>query len=174
MRLLKYSLLILLFTACNSTQAVYDYDQQVNFQKYNTYALFPDFRTGLSQLDDSRLILSLKDALKQKGFNLTEEDPGIYVNVYTKEFQEDNRSRVGVGIGGGGGNVGVGVSGGIPIGQMDTYLQLTFDFIDVEKDVLVWQAVVESPFDFNASPEVRQERFGKIVQKALEGYPPDK
>ena len=173
MKFLKYSILLLIVTACNAPQAVYDYDQQVNFDQYSTYSIFPDFRSGLSQLDESRLMESLRSGLKEKGF-VDSEDPGIYVNVYTEEFQQDNRSRVGLGIGGGGGNVGVGVSGGVPIGQMDTYLKLTFDFIDVKKDVLVWQAVVESPFRFDADPQKRKESFDKIIAKALEGYPPKK
>ena len=173
MRLLKYSFILLFLAGCNAPQAVYDYDQQVNFDKYSTYALFPEFQSGLSQLDEGRLIESLKEKMRAKGFSES-EDPGIYVNVYTERFEQDNRSRVGVGIGGGGGNVGVGVSGGIPVGQMDTYLKLTFDFIDVEKDALVWQAVVESSFNINADPEERRERFDKIIEKALEGYPPKK
>ncbi|MCM8567785.1 DUF4136 domain-containing protein [Gramella jeungdoensis] len=173
MRLLKYSFFLLLLTACNSPRAVYDYDQQVNFSNYSNYALFPEFQSGLSQLDEGRLIESLKKEMQVKGFSES-QDPGIYVNVYTERFEQDNRSRVGVGIGGGGGNVGVGVSGGIPVGQMDTYMKLTFDFIDVEKDTLIWQAVVESPFNINADPQERQERFDKIVEKALEGYPPKK
>lgn len=173
MKLFKYSILIIFIAACNSLQAVYDYDQQVNFDQYSTYSLFPEFQTGLSQLDDSRLRESLKSGLEQEGFSKSDA-PAIYVNVYTEKYEQDNRSRVGVGIGGGGGNVGVGVSGGLPVGQMDTYLKLTFDFIDVKKDVLVWQAIVESPFNFNADPLKRQERFNKIVSEALKGYPPKK
>ncbi|WP_300434239.1 DUF4136 domain-containing protein [Christiangramia sp.] len=171
MRLLKYSFLLLFIAACNSPKAVYDYDQQVNFDRYNSYTIFPDLQTGLSQLDEARLLESIERQMQEKGFS-DSSSPGIYVNVYTKKFQQDNRSRVGVGIGGGGGNVGVGVSGGIPLGQMDSYLELTFDFIDVENDALIWQAVVESSFDMNADPQKRQEKFDKIVTKALEGYPP--
>lgn len=173
MRLLKYTFLILFVTACNTPKAVYDYDQQVNFSQYSTYALFPDFRSGLSQLDEGRLVESLHSKMQEKGFSRS-ESPGVYVNVYTERFEQDNRSRIGVGIGGGGGNVGVGVSGGVPVGQMDTYLKLTFDFIDVERDVLVWQAIVESPFKINADPSERQERLDKIIDKALDGYPPSK
>ncbi|MCP9201567.1 DUF4136 domain-containing protein [Gramella sp. GC03-9] len=173
MKIVSRSLLLLFFVACNSPQAVYDYDESVNFSNYSQYALFPDFRTGLSQLDETRLVESLNEQMREKGFSKS-NDPGIYVNVYSQEFQRDNRSRVGLGVGGGGGNVGVGVSGGIPIGSMDTYLNLTFDFIDVEKDVLVWKAEVESPFNPKAEPQQRREQFDKIVEKALSGYPPKK
>ncbi len=168
----KYFLLLLFILGCNSPQVFYDYDQSVSFSEYSSYAFFPDFRTGLSQLDEKRLIESLDKGLKDKGL-VVSDSPDLYINVYTERFEQDNRSRVGIGLGGGGGNVGVGVSGGIPVGQMDTFLRLTFDFIDVKKDNLVWQAVVEAPFDINASPESRQQRFDKIVNKALDGYPPE-
>ncbi|MFV8224969.1 DUF4136 domain-containing protein [Christiangramia aquimixticola] len=173
MRLFKISILLLLITACNSPRAVIDYDQNVEFQQYSTYSVYPELQTGLSQLNQSRLLNSLNSQMINKGFSKTEE-PDIYVNVYSTSFERDNRSRVGLGIGGGGGNVGVGVSGGIPVGQMDTYLKLTFDFIDVEKDVLVWQAIVESPFNLKSSPENRQQQLDKIVRKALDNYPPGK
>ena len=172
MKISKYMVLLLFVASCNAPTAVYDYDQKINFQNYSSYAFFPEFRTGLSQLDESRLMTSLESQLSAKGLSQS-ENAGIYVNVYTEEYQQDNRSRIGVGLGGGGRNGGVGVSGGIPIGQMDSYLRLTFDFIDKENDALIWQAVVDSPFNFNAEPALRQERFDKIVAKALEGYPPE-
>lgn len=173
MKALKIFLVFLLFASCNVPQAVYDYDQEVNFSNYSTYALFPDFQSGLSQLDEKRLLASLENQLQQEGFSASSE-ADMYVNVYTDEFQEQNRNNVGIGVGGGGRNVGVGVSGGIPLGGPETYLQITFDFIDVEDDALIWQAVVESKFDPDASPQQRQDQFEKIVQKALEGYPPKK
>ena len=173
MKLLKICLFCILISSCNSPRAVYDYDQQAEFSQYSTYNIFPEFNTGLSQLDERRLLNSLKNTLQEE--NLSEAiNPDLYLNVYTEEFREPSRSTLGIGVGGGGGNVGIGVGGGIPIGGPETYLKLNFDLIDVENDALIWQAVVESPFDFNASPEERQKRFDKIVQKALKGYPPER
>lgn len=173
MKFLRICLFCLLITSCSSPRAVYDYDQQVDFSQYDTFNVFPEFTSGLSQLDERRLLRSLEKALQEE--NLSEAvNPDLYVNVYTEEFREPSRNTLGVGVGGGGGNVGVGVSGGIPIGGPETYLKLTFDLIDAENDALVWQAVVESPFDFDANPEERQKRFDRIVQKALKGYPPKK
>ncbi|APG61135.1 DUF4136 domain-containing protein [Christiangramia salexigens] len=174
MKRFKLGILLLFIISCNTPKAAFDYDNQVDFKTFSSYALFPDFQSGLSQLDQARLIESLDFYLKEEGFENSSETPDIYVNVYTEKFEQDNRSRIGVGLGGGGGNVGVGVSGGIPVGQMDTYLKLTFDFISVKDDELVWQAIVESPFNLNASPQERKDRFDKIVKKALEGYPPKK
>ncbi|MFZ0490565.1 MAG: DUF4136 domain-containing protein [Salegentibacter sp.] len=174
MKIIRTLFILFFITSCNTPRAIYDYDQEVDFSKYSTYAIFPDFRSGLSQLDEGRLLKSLDSAMKKKGFSNAPEDAGLYVNVYTEQFREENPSRLGVGVGGGGRNVGVGVSGGIPLGGTDQFLRITFDFIDAEKDSLVWKAIVETPFDLNASPEQRQAIFDKVVQKALEGYPPKK
>lgn len=171
MKVLKLLVVVLLLGACNAPQAVYDYDQKIDFQDYSTFAYFPDFRLGLNQLDEKRIKNSLENALEQKGLSFS-ENPDMYINIYTERYQERSRSNLGVGVGGGGRNVGVGVSGGIPLGGPDQYLQITFDFIDVEEDALIWQAVVDSKFNLDASPENRQAQFDKIIKKALEEYPP--
>jgi len=172
-KIFRILVLMLLVTSCNAPQAVYDYDQTVEFDQYRTYAIYQDLQTGLNQLDEGRLINSLNQAMMEKGFSQA-ENTNLQVNVYTQEYQRDNRSRVGLGLGGGGGNVGVGISGGIPVGKMDNYMKITFDFVDIEKDELVWQATVESSFNKNARPEKRQQRFAEVVEEALKNYPPKK
>lgn len=172
MKTIRFILVCLLFVSCNAPKVVYDFDESQTFDTYNTYAFFPDFKTGLSQLNEDRLVNSLENALQEKGLSYS-ASPDIYINVYTEEFQEDSRNSVGVGVGGGGGNMGVGVSGGFPIGGPENYIRITIDFIDVEEDALVWQAIVDSKFKRNAKPEARQAQLDKIVNKALAGYPPN-
>jgi hypothetical protein len=171
MRSIPFFLVFLILTSCNAPQAVYDYDQQINFSQYQTYDIYPDLLTGLSQLDEERLIKSARQQLQEKSLSHS-DNPDLFLNIYSEEFRQQSDSRLGIGVGGGSRNVGVGVSGGIPLGGPETYLRLTFDLIDADTDALVWQAVVESSFDLNASPAERQKRFDQIVQKALVGYPP--
>lgn len=171
MKFIKLLFVCAIVSSCNTPKAVYDYDDTVSFNNYKTYQLFPNFQSGLSQLDETRLISSLKNKMEKEGLS-TSEEPGIYVNAYSREFIDRNRSSIGVGIGGGGRSGGVGVSGGIPIENNSVILEVTIDFIDVTEDSLIWQAVVESKFNVNASPEQRRAMFDKIVDKALEGYPP--
>lgn len=171
MKLLKILPVCLFFYACSSTQVAYDYDEQANFDQYKTYSIYPQIVSGLSPLDEKRLVQSMKKGLENTNLSQA-ENPNLYINFYTEEYQQDNRERLGIGIGGGGGNVGVGVSGGIPIGAPDDFLRLTFDIIDARTDALVWQAVVDTKFNRNASPEARQEKFDVVVEKALKKYPP--
>ena len=173
MKISKILLIFLVFASCNAPQAVYDYDEQANFSSYTTYGIYPELRTGLSQLDERRLIESVERFMRQKKLKPS-EDPNLELNIYSEEYRKESDSRLGIGVGGTGRNVGIGVSGGIPIGGAETYLRLTFDLIDTRSNSLVWQAVVESIFDLNASPEVRQQKFDAIVEKALKAYPPKK
>ncbi|CAN5375565.1 hypothetical protein BH23BAC2_BH23BAC2_00790 [soil metagenome] len=166
-----YIIVAILITSCGGPQAVYDYDEKTSFTAISTYQIFPELASELNQLDEQRLISILSEEMAAKGFT-TAGSPQIYVNFYSSEYQTSTRNSVGVGVGGTGRNVGVGISGGIPIGGPDTYRKLTFDFIDVEKDILVWQAIVEGKFDLNTSPEKRAERLRVMVKKALDGYPP--
>lgn len=173
MKRLKIYLLLLVFASCNAPQAVFDYDQQVNFSQFKTYSIYLELQTGLSQLDEARLIESVEIELKNTSLSPS-KDPDLFLNIYTEEYRRPSDSQLGVGVGGGGRNMGVGVSGGIPLGGPETYLSLTFDLIDAKTNSLVWQAVVESSFDLNADPAARQKRFDQIVQKAFTGYPPKK
>ncbi|HSP83428.1 MAG TPA: DUF4136 domain-containing protein [Gillisia sp.] len=173
MKLLKYIILLSLIVSCNAPQAVYDYDEKVKFSTLNTYQIFPDLVTNLNQLDDQRIISILNEKLSQKGFSIS-ETPQILVNFYASSYETPSRNTLGIGVGGTGRNVGVGVSGGIPLGGAETYLRLTIDFIDAEKDVLIWQAEVEGQLNNNTTPQKREESLRLMIDKALEGYPPKK
>ncbi len=173
MKYFQYIFLALLISSCSGPRAVYDYDEKATFSNISTYQIFPDLESGMNQLDEQRLVTILTDELTKKGFNISQQ-PQIYVNFYSTQYQTPTRNSVGIGVGGTGRNVGVGVSGGIPLGGPDTYKRVTFDFIDVQKDALIWQAVVEGKFDNNTSPEKRAERLRIMVDEALKGYPPKK
>lgn len=157
--------------ACAGPQIIVDYDHQTHFDSIHSYAFYPNFESGLGQLDEKRFIRALEDELRNKGLKLT-PNADIYVNVYSQEYEKDKRDRLGIGVGAGGGVMGVGISKDIPIGGLKTYLEITIDFVKVEEDALVWQAKIETQFDLKASPEMRQEEFRKIVRKALKKYPP--
>ena len=171
MKYFRILVLCLVISSCNSPRAIYDYDQQLDYSQYDTYGIYPELLTGLNELSERRLLRSIEEVLQEESLQPT-EDPDLYLNVYSEEFREPSRNTFGIGVGGGGGNLGVGVGGGIPLGGPENYLRLTFDLVDAKNDELVWQAVVESPFDLDASPEERSKVLRKMIAKAFEGYPP--
>lgn len=165
---LSFSLL-----SCGGPKAFYDYDEQVNFDNYQSFSFFEEMKSGLRPLDEERLEKALQNQLKENGFTST-QTPDFKVNFYADFYSERSNNTIGIGIGGGGGHVGGGVSGGIPIGGVKTFMSLTIEFVKANNNELFWQAVVESRFEKDAKPEERTEYFMEIVQKALEAYPPEK
>ncbi|SRX74397.1 DUF4136 domain-containing protein [Aequorivita antarctica] len=172
MKSLPFFILSIFLVSCGATVAV-DYDKQVDFSKYTTYNYFPTIDSGLNELDDNRIIQITDSLLQQRGF-VQSETPQLYINFYARESISSSRNTIGIGIGSGGGNVGVGVSGGIPIGGNVLNQQLTMDFIDTEKDDLVWQAVAEGEMKERTTPQQKEAYYFSVLQKILAKYPPKK
>lgn len=172
MKFLSVLVIALFLFSCGATVAV-DYDKQVDFSKYNTYNYFPTIDSGLNQLDDGRIMQITDSLLQGRGF-IKSETPQLYINFYAHESVSRSRNTIGIGVGGGSGNLGVGVSGGIPIGGNVLNQQLTIDFIDVEKDDLVWQAMAKGEMKERATPQQKEAYYISVIQKILAKYPPSK
>ncbi|WP_026450351.1 DUF4136 domain-containing protein [Aequorivita capsosiphonis] len=172
MKLLPILLLSIFLTSCGASVAV-DYDKQVDFSKYNTYNYFPTIDSGLSELDDDRVIQAADSLLQERGF-VKSESPQLYINFYARESLSNSRNTIGIGVGGGGRNGGIGVSGGIPIGGKVINQRLTMDFIDVQKDDLVWQAIADGEMKERATPQKKEAYYYSVIQKILKKYPPRK
>ena len=168
---LAFLSLLLLFS-CGGVRVNYDYEKTTDFTQYKTYNYYANLNTGLSELDNKRLLDALDDAMTAMGYSLAEH-PDFFVDIKSSEYQEPSRNNVGVGIGGTGRNVGGGVSIGIPVGQSNISRQIVFEFIDENKAGLFWQAVSESSYNPKASPEKREALFKAIVTKVFEGFPPE-
>ncbi len=172
MRNLLYILVLCFLFSCNAVRVNYDYDKATDFSNYATYNYFEDMESGLSQLDEKRLLDILDSTLQAKGYLLSEE-PEFLINIKSFVFQSNSGNNVGVGVGGGGRNVGGGLSIGIPVGNSGIQRQILFDFVDANKNSLFWQADTQSGFRDNAAPIDREEQLKRVVAKAFSKYPPE-
>jgi len=162
----------MLLTSCSSIRVNYDYEKTTDFNTYKTYNYFTDVNTGLGAIDSKRLIKSLDEGLQSRGYTRS-ETPDFLIDIKSTEFQQAQSNNVGVGVGGGGGNVGGGISIGLPLGQSQIGREIIFDFVDESNDRLFWQAISESNYKPNASPEKREANFIALVEKVLGGFPPE-
>jgi len=173
MKNLQTLLILVLMVSCAPIRVTYDYEKTTDFSKYKTYNYYADINSGLSELDTNRLMDALDASLQAKGFTLA-ENPDFFIDIKSSEYHDNQRSSVGVGLGGGGRHVGGGVSIGIPIGQSNVNRQIQFDFVDEKAHGLFWQALSESSYNPNASPETREARLRDITNKVISGFPPKK
>ncbi len=162
---------VFMLFSCSAVRVNYDYDKTVDFLSYSTYNYYPDMQSGLSQLDERRLLSALDSTLQARGYRLAEE-PELFFNIISDEYRGAPNNNVGVGIGGTGRNVGGGISVGLPLGGPTLQRSIQFDLVDAQRDALVWQARAESGLRDNASPSVREAKLKAVVKKVFSKFPP--
>ena len=173
MKAFRFILVALMLTSCGAV-INYDYEKSTDFSQYKTYNYFDDMKTGLSQLDTKRIIKAIDAKLTTLGLTRS-DNPDFFIDIQSQDIQNRSNSNIGVGAGGGGGNVGGGVSVGIPLGGNQHTRELVIDFVDKKQNErLFWQAVSESTYSPNASPDKREAAFVKLVEKIFSAYPPKK
>lgn len=172
MRIFLFSIVLVVITSCGAARVNYDYDNQTDFTSYATYNYFGDMETGLSELDEKRLMDAMDATLGEKGYMFAEE-PDVFINIKSSVFKSQQSNNVGVGLGGGNRGIGGGVSIGIPVGGPKMTRELQIDFVDANKDMLIWQAISESPFREGDTPAEKSEKLQEVVDKIFNKYPPE-
>jgi hypothetical protein len=171
MKCLSALIITIFLSACGATFTV-DYESEKDFSDYTSYAFYNDIASGLSRLDDKRIMAAIDKSFQDRGFMKTDYCR-FYVNFYASEYLSESRNTLGIGIGGGGGNVGVGVSGGIPIGGNVVNQRLTIDIIDASTDKsLAWQVIIDGEVKERATPEQMEAYYFAEINKALKKFPP--
>jgi len=165
-------ILSLTFTSCSTVKVVSDYDSKTDFSKYQTFAFYkPGIdKAEISDLDKKRIMREIQANLEAKGMNIS-ENPDLLISIFTKERERvdvynNNFGYWGYGIGpwyGGYGGTSVSTS---------TEGTLFIDFIDKEKNELVWQGVGKGDLVMS-SVEKKEARIKEIVSKILAQYPPE-
>ncbi len=163
-----------LLISCGATVS-YDYDSQTEFSTYKTYNFYPTISSGLSNLDNQRIIKATDSILQTRGFEKS-NNPQFLINFFAKEYVTQSNTSIGFGfgVGGGGGGGSVGVSGGMPVGGDIINQQLTLDLIDEKEDKLIWQAKGEDQLKVKANPAQRDLYYFELLSKILKGFPPKK
>ncbi|MCM4159559.1 DUF4136 domain-containing protein [Antarcticibacterium flavum] len=180
MRFLKITIVVLLFAvtfvSCNSVRVASDYDQQVDFNQYQTYAFFkPGIdKAEISDLDKKRILRAIETEMAAKGFTKS-EDPDMLVSIFTKTRENINvYNHHMMGWGGLGWGYGWGWNPWFwgPQTSVNTNSEgtLYIDFVDAERKELVWQGMGSAVLAKKV--DRKQERINEIVKKMLETYPP--
>ncbi|SRR5690554_4848791 len=171
----RYTLLAFSLFALYSCKSInIDYDSQTNFSQYKTYNYYPKMRSGLNELNDSRMRRAVDNVMREKGF-LKSNNPDVYINYYTEQTSKPSYSSFGVGIGQRiGRGVGIGVNTRIPIGGNTKIQHITFDVIDKDQDKLIWQGAMKAEVKEGGSVSSRDAQYKKNVSKLLRNFPPKK
>ncbi len=80
---------VLVLHGCASVSVISDYDQDVDFNSYKTYAFYKTGidRARISDLDKKRILRAIETEMSAKGFTKSEE-PDLLVSIFTNERVE--------------------------------------------------------------------------------------
>ena len=184
MRLIKTILTaaaIVAAASCSTTTVTSDYDHQVDFGDYATFAWYaaakPDSRptTGANQIVDGRIRRAVADNLVAKGYSQVPRDEAdLEVAYYTSLSSQLWMSTTGWGYGGWGygpyWGFGYACWPGWGATTISTYYEGTIivDVIDRGKEQLVWRGVVTSALSKKSSSE---EKINQVMTRVLANFP---
>ena len=173
MKIFKFLPLLLLFVfaSCSTVRVATDYDREVNFNQYKSFAFYkPGIdQAKISDLDKRRILRAIESELSLKGLSKA-ESPDLLVSIFTKEQERVNVYNNNFGYGWGwnpywyGGYYGRSVS-------RTTEGTLYIDLIDAKTNNLVWQGIGTSSLVTN-NVEKKEARIREIVREIMVKYPP--
>ena len=168
-------LLVFLLGACASVKVSSDYDKNVDFNQFKTYAFYKNGidKVEISDLDKKRILRSIDEAMTAKGFTKS-ETPDLLVNIFTKSREQIsvNQFNAGWGYGWGWGWNPYMWGGNTTTVSSSTEGTLYIDLIDAKKKEMIWQGQGIGTLTQNV--DKKDEVIKNFVAKILEQYPPQK
>ena len=166
-------LLLFIVASCSSVSVNSDYDKNVDFSSYKTYAFFKAGidKVEISDLDKRRILHAIDEQMAAKGFTKS-ENPDLLINIFTKSREQVNVNQfnAGWGYGWGFGWNPYMMGGSQTNVSTSTEGTLYIDIINAKTKELVWQGIGTGYLTTNA--EKKDERIAEFVAKILEKYPP--
>ena len=168
-------LIIVLLSSCSAVNVVTDYDSNVEFNKYKTFAFYkPEIdKAKISDLDKKRILRAIEAELLAKGFTKS-NNPNMLVGIFTKSREKVNinqNNNFGFGFGWGFNPFWGGMNNNLNVSQY-TEGTLFIDFIDKEKKELVWQGVGTGALKLNNRAK-KEERINLFVKEIISRFPPE-
>ena len=168
--------LVVFFSSCSSVRVYSDYDKNVDFTPYKTYAYYkPGIdKVEISDLDKKRILRAIDQQMTAKGFTKS-ETPDLLINIFTKSREQVsvNQFNAGWGYGWGWGwNPWMMGMGNQTTVSTSTEGTLFIDLIDAKKKEMIWQG--EGIGTLTKNTDKKDEVVAEFVGKILAQYPPVK
>lgn len=164
----------LFVTSCSSVKVMTDYDEAVDFNKYQSFAFYkPGIdKAEISDLDKKRILKAIEAELTQQGL-VKSTNPSLLVSIFTKTNTNVDiyRNNYGYGYGWGWTPYYWGARGGRETVSTSTEGTLYIDLIDAKTKELVWQGMGTGVL--SQDREAKIERINKIVLEIMKKYPPE-
>ena len=166
-------LITLILSSCSSIKVFSDYDRNIDFSNYETFAYFkPEIdKVDISDLDKRRILKALDSEMNLKGLSKS-ETPDLLIGFTTKAKEQiyvNTGNNFGWGWGWGF-NQWFWGNGGYNSVSTRTEGTLYVNIIDAATKQLIWQG--KGRGGINEFMKNRDERISLFVHEIVENYPP--
>lgn len=168
LKIFMVGILAMAFSACSSINVTTDYDPSVNFKNYKTYSWYtgeiPGDQLANNDLTKNRITASVDQILKEKGFELTDENEADFIVVTHVGIKERTEIHT------------TGYGWYRPYygpHYRDVYVSnyeegtLVIDVLDKKREEIIWRGTGSKIIREYSSPEERTEAIHKAVSKIL-------
>lgn len=165
-----------ILTSCNSIRVSSDYNEEINFTEFKTYAFSKSGidKVEINDIDKKRILRAIDVELYNKGYRKSSIEPDFLINFFTKtnkkiDYYPSNNY----------------YGYAVPYGGMGHYASswylnsfsynegvLFVDIIDQNKNELVWQGIGKG-YIYNDKPDNKNEKIKAMVNKILLQFPPE-
>lgn len=175
MKTVKMTLLLVGFltlASCSSIKVATDYDREIDFSQYNSFAFYkPGIDAAeISDLDKKRILRAIERELVAKGM-VKNTDPDLLVSIFTESTENVNIYQNNFGYGWGWNPYFWG-PGGFNTVSTNVEGTLYIDLIDAEQNQLVWQGLGTGILSLDM--DKKDKKINEIVNEILEKYPPER
>ena len=183
MKKIMLAAVVLMLSACSSIKTNWDYNPDINFNQYKTYAWVAaehDDEYHLDGLMDARVREAVDGQLTQKGLRavdaqsaqllvnyLTQVDTKVDVDTFTTHYGYHPYAPVGFNW-----------RWGTELGQTHTQVReydvgtLIVDLVDANTKKLIWRGSLEDIIRAHKTPQQRTEAINNAVAEIMMNYPP--
>ena len=174
LNLLSFACLCMLISSCISVRIVSDFDKNIDFNNYKTFAFFKSGidKSEINDLDKRRILRAVEAEMLAKGFTKS-ESPDVLVSIFTK-----SREQVNVYNNGGFGPYGYGWGwspyywGNTSTVSTTTEGSLYIDLIDRGNKQLIWQGKGSGALGGFNNVDKKEARIKEFVAEIMTQYPP--
>ena len=165
-----------ILSSCNSIRVSSDYNEEINFTEFKTYAFSKSGidKVEINDIDKKRILRAIDVELYNKGYRKSSIEPDFLINLFTKtnkkiDYYPSNNY----------------YGYAVPYGGMGHYASswylnsfsynegvLFIDIIDRNKNELVWQGIGKG-YIYNDKPDNKNEKIKAMVNKILLQFPPE-
>ena len=160
-------LVSLTYLSCSSVRVSSDYNSEINFSSYKTYAFSKKGidKAQINELDKKRILKALEIELSSLGLRKNSIDPDVVVSIFTAVNEEININNSYNYLG-----YSYGPWYNFNVSNYSTTQGTLFiDIIDYKKNELVWQGIGKGYISENSSK--KEEQIKSFVNKILLQYP---